>query len=71
MQLIVSTCVEQKGEQAWGYATFIGLSSVIAPVFIGKLCLLQAFTLRSTRARKSSSFRGVFTQQWQQPIGNL
>ena len=43
MPLIVLTCVGQKRiDQAWGYLTlFIGLSSVIGPVFMGKLYFVQ------------------------------
>ena len=81
MPLIVLTCVGQKRiDQAWGYLTlFVGLSSVIGPVFIGKLFFVQEFTNKQNspcncvrKCKDRPSFRKVFTiQQRQQPIANI
>ena len=72
MPLIVLTCVGQKRiDQAWGYLTlFVGLSSVIGPVFIGKLFFVQEFTNKQNspcncvrKCKDRPSFRKVFTIQ--------
>ena len=81
MPLIVLTCVgEKRIDQAWGYLTlFVGLSSVIGPVFIGELYSVQDCTNKQNSpcicvrtCEDRPSFRKVFTiQQRQQPIANI